>query len=62
MMQLSDCIGVVGSKCMQIAQLTKTTLDVCHMNLNIILEATGNDRNLRNDVLTFTRAARIKIQ
>lgn len=40
MMQLSDCIGVVGSKCMQIAQLTKTTLDVCHMNLNIILEAT----------------------
>lgn len=38
----SDCIGVVGSECMQIAQLTKATLDVCHMDLNVILEATGN--------------------
>lgn len=30
---------------MQIAQLTKATLDVCHMDLNVILEATGNTEN-----------------
>lgn len=38
----SNCVGVVGSKCMKVAQLTKATLDVCHVDLNIILEATGN--------------------
>lgn len=25
---------------MQVAQLTKATLDVCHVDLNVILEAT----------------------
>lgn len=40
----SDCIGVVGSKCMQISQLTKATLDVRHMDLHIVLETTKNRR------------------
>jgi len=38
----SDCVGVIGSKRVQIAQLTQTTLDVCHVDLNVILKATGN--------------------
>lgn len=38
----SDCVGVVGSECMQVAKLTQTALDVCHMDLHVILEATVN--------------------
>lgn len=38
----SDCVGVVGRKCVQVAQLTKAALDVCHVDLNIVLEATRN--------------------
>lgn len=46
----SHCISVVGSKCMQVAQLAQATLDVCHVDLNIILETTKKyrkDNNIR---------------
>lgn len=33
-------ISVVGCKCMQVAQLAKAALDVCHMDLNVVLKAT----------------------
>lgn len=56
----SDCVGVVGSECMQVAKLTQPTLNVCHMDLNIILEATvdrGNRRTIRtlNPIPEFFR-------
>lgn len=40
----SDCIGVVGRECVQIAQLTKAALDVCHVDLDVILKATRNTK------------------
>lgn len=39
---------------MQVAQLTKATLDVCHVDLNIILEATGNiDKKTVKEMLSI---------
>lgn len=39
---------------MQVAQLTKATLDVGHMDLNIILEATGRiDQKTVKEMLRF---------
>lgn len=49
--RFSDRIGVVDRKCMQIPQLTKATLDVRHVDLDIILEATRKqreDNSMRN--------------
>lgn len=53
----SDCIGVVGCKCMQVAKLTKAALDVCNVDLHIILEATGKkqrDSSVRRVRLRMT--------
>lgn len=50
--RFSDRIGVVDRKCMQIPQLTKATLDVRHVDLDIILEATEvGGINWRLDVI-----------
>jgi len=35
-----DCVGVVRSKGVQVAQLTKATLDVGHVDFYVVLEGT----------------------
>lgn len=42
---------------MQVAQLTQTALDVCHMDLNVILKATGSKE--KRTIRTFKAAAGI---
>lgn len=49
-------IGVVGRKRVQISQLTKATLDVRHVDLDIILEATGTTEDNGIRKVTFFEA------
>ena len=51
----SDRVGVVRSKSMQVSQLTQATLDVGHVDLHVVLEATGEkkkDRQARTPKLS----------
>ena len=51
----SDRVGVVGSESMQVSQLTQATLDVGHVDLHVVLEATGGgkrDRRARTPKLS----------
>lgn len=43
----SVCVSVVGRKRVQVAQLAKAALDVRHMDLNVILEATEEPKKKR---------------
>ena len=40
--RILDCVGVVGSEGVQVAQLTKATLDVGHVDFYVVLEGTAN--------------------
>lgn len=49
MMPASDRVGVVGCKGMQVSQLTQATLDVCYVDLDVVLEATAQTRHTHFD-------------